>query len=403
MFKRINGEFVLDVNDDFDTETGTWSEGTNSAWGEPNITGGYAYNDGTGSRTYDIPTGAQSCWISHLTWSSGGYVDVLGVQSDGGEVFLRRINTHQTVQNSDEGAGQHDGSTITFAGTSLSSFGKIKFQNKEGRFHFTGITFSSSQWEGTEGTGMIHPKQITQQGSGNGLDSDKLDGQQGTYYLDYANFTGTPAIPTVDGVYLPLAGGTMTGDLRIENGGPKIYLKDTTDDDDQAIYFQNNGGTIEYVISTQDFTQDGLADGMFIGSISSDELGLVTNNTTALYIDTSQNSKFFGNIKVNEEGLIDFAKNTDVDGAEVVGQVATATYTAAFFDYVIKKGDNVRAGIVYACHDGSNNVEFSETSTTDLGSTSDVVLSVDISSGNMRLIATVASNDWSVKSLIRAI
>ena len=111
----------------------------------------------------------------------------MGVQSDGGEVFLRRINTHQAVQNSDEGAGQHDGSTITFAGTSLSSFGKIKFKNREGRFHFTGIAFSSSQWEGTEGTGMIHPKQITQQGSGNGLDSDKLDGQQGTYYLDYNN------------------------------------------------------------------------------------------------------------------------------------------------------------------------------------------------------------------------
>jgi hypothetical protein len=38
--------------------------------------------------------------------------------------------------------------------------------------------------------------------------------------------------------HLELAGGTMTGDLHIENGGPKIYLKDTTDDDDQAIYFK---------------------------------------------------------------------------------------------------------------------------------------------------------------------
>ena len=203
LFKRINGEFLLDVNDDYDTETGTWSTGTSTSWGEPNITGGYAYNDGTGSRTYDVPTGAESCWISHLTWSSGGYVDVLGVQSDGGEVFLRRINTHQAVQNSDEGAGQHDGSTITFAGTSLSSFGKIKFKNRNGRFHLTGIVFSSSQWEGTEGTGMIHPKQITQQGSGNGLDSDKLDGQQGTYYLDYNNFTNTPTIPTVPDSYAP--------------------------------------------------------------------------------------------------------------------------------------------------------------------------------------------------------
>jgi len=224
--------------------------------------------------------------------------------------------------------------------------------------------------------------------------------------LAFSNAT----IPTVAGVYLPLAGGTMTGDIRIENGGPKIYLKDTTDDDDQAIYFQNNAGTTEYVISTQDFTQDGLADGMFIGSISSDELGLVTNNTTALYIDTSQNSKFFGNIKVNQFGLIDFVQNTDVDtGAETVAEVSMADYTAAFFDFVIKKGTNVRSGTVYACHDGGSPpvIEFTETSTNDLGDTSDVTLSVDkTGSGGgskMRLLATTTSDNWSVKTLIRAI
>jgi hypothetical protein len=48
-------------------------------------------------------------------------------------------------------------------------------------------------------------------------------------------------------------------------------------------------------------------------------------------------------------------------------------------------------------------VEFTETSTNDLGDTSDVTLSVDISGVNMRLLATVTSDDWSVKSLIRAI
>jgi hypothetical protein len=60
---------------------------------------------------------------------------------------------------------------------------------------------------------------------------------------------------------------------------------------------------------------------------------------------------------------------------------------------------------VYACHNGDTTplVEFTETSTNDLGNTSDVTLSVDISGANMRLLATVTSDDWSVKSLIRAI
>ncbi len=109
-----------------------------------------------------------------------------------------------------------------------------------------------------------------------------------------------------------------------------------------------------------------------------------------------------GNIKITS-ALLSNQENTDVDtGTETVANVAIATYTAAFFDFVIKKTTNVRSGTVYACHDGTN-VEFTETSTQDLGDTSDVTLSVDISGGNMRLRATTTSDDWSVKSLIRAI
>jgi len=110
-----------------------------------------------------------------------------------------------------------------------------------------------------------------------------------------------------------------------------------------------------------------------------------------------------GNIKI-ENALLSNKRNTDIDSgaAEVVAQVSTTYYKAAFFDYVVKKGTNVRAGIVSACHDGTN-VEFIETSTQDLGDTSDVALSVDISGTDLRLIATVASDDWSVTTLIRAI
>ena len=116
-------------------------------------------------------------------------------------------------------------------------------------------------------------------------------------------------------------------------------------------------------------------------------------------------------LHVNGNALITAAllsnqENTDVDtGTETVASVAIATYTAAFFDFVIKKGLNVRSGTVYACHDGDTTplVQFTETSTQDLGDTSDVTLSVDISGTVMRLQATTTSDDWSIKSLIRAI
>ncbi len=96
-------------------------------------------------------------------------------------------------------------------------------------------------------------------------------------------------------------------------------------------------------------------------------------------------------------------ENLDVDtGTETIATVAIADYDAAFFEYVVKNGTDLRAGIVTAVHNGTN-VEFTETSTQDLGNTSRVTLSVDISGADMRLRATATSDDWIVKSLVRAI
>jgi hypothetical protein len=129
---------------------------------------------------------------------------------------------------------------------------------------------------------------------------------------------------------------------------------------------------------------------------------IVSGNVGIGTASPSEKLEVYGNIKI-QAALLSNQDNTDVDtGTETVANVAIATYTAAFFDFVIKKGTNVRSGTVYACHDGTN-VEFTETSTQDLGNTSDVTLSVDISGTNMRLRATSLSESWSVKSLIRAI
>ena len=96
---------------------------------------------------------------------------------------------------------------------------------------------------------------------------------------------------------------------------------------------------------------------------------------------------------------------TSSTSTDNVHGVAHATYTAAFFDFVIKNGTNVRAGTVYACHNGASTplVEFTETSTVDLGDTSDVTLAVVITNNNLTLQATSTSNSWTIKTLIRAI
>ena len=98
-------------------------------------------------------------------------------------------------------------------------------------------------------------------------------------------------------------------------------------------------------------------------------------------------------------GKIDYGTNTDVDtGTE---NVATATGAeAAFFDYVVKNGTNVRAGTITSATDGTN-VEYNEISTVDLGDTSDVKLKVVLSSGDLILQATAISDNWNVSSFVK--
>jgi hypothetical protein len=51
----------------------------------------------------------------------------------------------------------------------------------------------------------------------------------------------------------------------------------------------------------------------------------------------------------------------------------------------------------------ANNVEFTETSTNDIGSTSNLILSASLSAGAIRLQGTSLSGSWSVKTLTRMI
>ena len=211
-----------------------------------------------------------------------------------------------------------------------------------------------------------------------------------------------------DGPFLPLAGGTMTGtagvlmpdnfklkfgdattsDLEIYHDGSNSYIKETG----TGRLILSGGSDIQLQSPAGEVMAD------FNGNSSVD---LYYNNSKK-FETTSTGVSVVGDIKI-QAALLSNQDNTDVDtGTETVANVAIATYAAAFFDFVIKKTTNVRSGTVYACHDGTS-VVFTETSTNDLGDTSDVTLSVDISGTNMRLLATVTSDDWSVKSLIRAI
>ena len=166
------GETVVEVNVNAPNVTsGSWSTSSTSGtahWGPPKFNSTYAqyaYTDGTTAyRQWNIPTNMKSAYVSQLQWSSGGYADIHGVRSDGALVFLKRINTFQNIENSSH-SGDHDGSTITFIGSGLQYFTAIRISNRLGRLHLTGLAFTDKNNDGTEGTGMVHSKQISDFGS----------------------------------------------------------------------------------------------------------------------------------------------------------------------------------------------------------------------------------------------
>jgi len=87
---------------------------------------------------------------------------------------------------------------------------------------------------------------------------------------------------------------------------------------------------------------------------------------------------------------------------QVVASIAAASCDGVFFDYVIKDGTNYRTGTVMVVSNGTT-VEFTDTSTNDIGNTAEAVFTVDISGGLIRLKFTNSSGTWTVKTAIRAL
>ena len=119
------------------------------------------------------------------------------------------------------------------------------------------------------------------------------------------------------------------------------------------------------------------------------------NATTASYSVTSEWNGLNAKPISSSLGTATAASTT------VVAQVATASYSAAFFDYAVISGSNSRAGTVMSVWNGGS-VEYTDTSTSDIGNTDQVTMSVDLSGANIRLKSTTTSA-WTVKSLIRLI
>lgn len=129
------------------------------------------------------------------------------------------------------------------------------------------------------------------------------------------------------------------------------------------------------------------------------------NTTSASYAATSSYGTTFyvsGVFNINSASY-NYQENPTVNSGSyrVISSVPTASYRAAFFDYVMFKGAaNVRAGTVMTVWSASY-AEYTEIYTQDIGDTSGVILQTAISTGSIQLQSTASSDGWTIRSLVR--
>ena len=93
---------------------------------------------------------------------------------------------------------------------------------------------------------------------------------------------------------------------------------------------------------------------------------------------------------------------TPNSGTTTVYTIPQSAYTGAFFEYTVSDGINLRAGNIMSVWRGTT-VNFTETQTTDIGSTSGLTFTMSANTSNVILQTSATTNNWIVKTIIRSI
>ena len=97
------------------------------------------------------------------------------------------------------------------------------------------------------------------------------------------------------------------------------------------------------------------------------------------------------------------AKVTATSGSLTsIYSIPLSAYTGAWFEYTAKGATSLRAGNIASIFSGTS-ISHNETTTTDIGDTSDLLLDVIISGTNATLTASATTSNWEIKTIIRSI
>jgi hypothetical protein len=87
-----------------------------------------------------------------------------------------------------------------------------------------------------------------------------------------------------------------------------------------------------------------------------------------------------------------------VSGTTTVFAIQTGSFTSAFFNYTLYDGANARAGIIVSAWNG-NVINYNETTTTDIGDTTDATFNITLSNEGHVELKVNATADWAFKTM----
>lgn len=236
--------------------------------------------------------------------------------------------------------------------------------------------------------------------------ADSISSMGLRYLDDYtANFVTHSLITkgyleTTTSNYLPLSGGTVSGKLTVTGStvlsnltASNTYIS-STGSTTLTLYSSGTGSTIFRVQGTSGelfSVVDGLTGSLFsVNNISGLPILEVFSDDTILmgdYVAPSLNST---------------VKVTTMTGSNIIYSIDKSLYTGAFFEYTVSKDTNARAGSILSVWNGIT-ASYTETSTTDIGLTTDITFLVSATGSDAILTASASSNNWIIKTIIRSI
>ena len=312
--------------------------------------------------------------LTDMTTAVDGAVDEIILLDNGAERRKRFAEIGLSTFSNDAGFTSHaaaNNATITIAaGNALTTGGNFttnQSSNETITIHH-GDTSTQASSNNSNGT-VIQDVTLDTYGHVTGL---------GTYNLDGRYFTETESDARFLAISAKAADSNLLDGLDLHTGRNNVANRVVRTD---GSGYLNTG----WINTTSGNTTSTITD--------------VYVNTNDGYIRKATKAEF-----QSQMGIQNVVSNTDVDtGTETVASAPISSYSGYFFDYVVSNGGNFRAGTVTAVeYDG--NVEFTETSTNDIGDTSDLTLYCDGANGSdMKLRATATSDNWSVKVKMRLI